>query len=225
MGVNADTLISFSIVWSIKTVINLHLKAASIEKTHLKTSSKIGLVLISLFCSCARLLSIVCFFTPFIGLFNLLNHYKAEQIPFAQSIRDDFTGNITWGEIDRWTFENGTEFGTPPGYNLYTFLTLQQSFWIFCFLSLLHILAVYGVKVLKAEKFREANKLEKLLHVMENMNIPYPVEDFDVLNGTEREHRERFEKVNTEVLLTMVVNMTIHLMMLAPLCYTGNQEN
>ena len=81
------------------------------------------------------------------------------------------------------------------------------------------------MKAMKTEKFRNADKLEKFLHVMENMNIPYPVEDFDVLNGTEREHRERFEKVNTEVLLTMVVNMTIHLMMLAPLCYTGNQEN
>ena len=225
IGIDADTLIIFSIFWSIKTVINLHLKAASIEKTHLKTSSKIGLVLISLFCSCARLLSIVCFFTPFIGLFNLLNHYKAEQIPFAQSIRDDFNGNITWGEIDRWTFENGTDPGTPPGYNLYTFFTLQQSVGIFFALSLVHFLAVYMVKVLKAEKFRDADKLEKFLHVMENLNIPYPVEDFDVLNGTEREHRERFEKVNTEVLLTMVVNMTIHLMMLAPLCYTGNQEN
>ena len=67
--------------------------------------------------------------------------------------------------------------------------------------------------------------MEKFLQVMENLNIPYPVEDFDVLNGTEREHRERFEKVNTEVLLTMVVNMAIHLMMLTPLWFTGNQEN
>ena len=66
--------------------------------------------------------------------------------------------------------------------------------------------------------------MEKFLQVMENLNIPYPVEDFDVLNGTEREHRERFEKVNTEVLLTMVVNMAIHLMMLTPLWFTGNQE-
>ena len=227
MGVNADTLISFSIVWSIKTVINLHLKAASIEKTLLKTSSKIGLVLISLFCSCARLLSIVCFFTPFIGLFNLLNHYKAEQIPFAQSIRDDFNGNITWGEIDRWTFDDETELGTPPGYNKYTLFTLAESVQLFAILIFLQILAVYMVKVMKAEKFREADKLEKLLHVMENLNIPYPVEDFDVQNGREREHRERFNKVNTEVVLTMLFNMLIHLLMLAPLWYTGNinQDN
>ena len=65
------------------------------------------------------------------------------------------------------------------------------------------------------------DRLEKLLHVMENLNIPYPVEDFDVLNGTEKEHRERFEKVNTEVLVTMMVNMLIHLIMLAPLWSTG----
>ena len=221
MGIKADTLIVFSILWSMKTVINLHLKAALIEKTHLRFRSKVGLVLISLFCSCARLLSTVCFFTPHIGLFDILNHFKAEQIPFAQSIRDDFYGNITWGEIDRWTFENGTNPGTPPGYNLYTFFILQQSVSIFFALSLVHFLAVYMVKVMKAEKFRDADKLEKFLHVKENMNIPYPVEDFDVLNGTEREHRERFEKVNTEVLVTMMVNMIIHLIMLAPLWSTG----
>merc|ERR1712020_538926 len=224
-GISVNVLISLSILWSLKTFINLHLKAASIEKTHLRVWSKIGLVLISLFCSCARLLSIVAFISPFMGLCNLLNHYKAEQIPFSQSIRDDFNGNLTWGEIDRWTFENGTYPGTPPGYNLYTLFTLAESVQLFAILIFLQFLAVYMVKVLKTEKFREADKLEKFLHVMENMNIPYPVEDFDVLNGTEREHRERFEKVNTEVLLTMLVNMLIHLVMLAPLWYTGNQEN
>ena len=136
-----------------------------------------------------------------------------------------YGGSGIWGEIDRWTFEDETDPGTPPGYNRYTLFTLAESVQLFGILFLLHFLAVYMVKVLKAEKFREADKLEKLLHVMENLNIPYPLEDFDVLNGTEREHRERFEKVNTEVLLTMVVNMIIHLLMLAPLWYTGNQQN
>ena len=199
IGIDADTLITFSILWSLKTCVTLHLKAASVEKTHLRIWSTIGLVLISLFCSCARLLAIVGFFTPFIGLFNLLNHYKAEQIPFAHSIRDNFTGNITWGEIDRWTFEDETDPGTPPGYNRYTLFTLAESVQLFGILFLLHFLAVFMVKVLKAEKFREADKLEKLLHVMENLNIPYPLEDFGVLNGTET------------FVLTMLVN-------------TGNQE-
>ena len=77
IGIDTDTLIILSILWSIKTCVTLHLKAADIEKTHLRIISKIGLILISLFCSCARLLAIITFFTPFIGLFNLLNQILA----------------------------------------------------------------------------------------------------------------------------------------------------
>ena len=43
---HADTLIILSILWSIKTCVTLHLKAASIEKTHLRFKSKISLVVI-----------------------------------------------------------------------------------------------------------------------------------------------------------------------------------
>ena len=69
----------------------------------------------------------------------------------------------------------------------------------------------------------ESVRLEKFLHLLDNMNIPYASEDFDVLTWTEI--WKRFEKVNTVVLLTMEVNMTIDLLMLAPLFYTSNQEN
>ena len=64
--------------------------------------------------------------------------------------------------------------------------------------------------------------MDKLIHTTENMTIAYPLEDFDVLNGSAREHRERFEKVNVEVLLTMLVNFLFHMLMLGPLWYTGN---
>ena len=69
----------------------------------------------------------------------------------------------------------------------------------------------------------ESVRLEKFLHLLDNMNIPHASEDFDVLTWTEI--WKRFEKVNTVVLLTMEVNMTIYLLMLAPLFYTSNQEN
>ena len=80
------------------------------------------------------------------------------------------------------------------------------------------------VKVMTSKKFREADKLEKLIHVTENMSIAYPMEDFDVLNGSAREHRERFEKVNKEVLTTMIINCLINMLMLGPLWYTGNMR-
>jgi len=79
------------------------------------------------------------------------------------------------------------------------------------------------VKVVKSKTFREADKLDKLIHTTENMTISFPFEDFDVLNGSAREHRERFEKVNVEVLLTMLVNFLVHILMLGPLWYTASQ--
>ena len=226
--VSADVLIILSIAWSMKTVVTLNLKAADVEKTHLRFKTKMFMILISLLSSSARLLSIISFFTPFIGLFSLLNHHKAEQIPFGPSKTGELKPDdqitidnrtFTWGKVDRWTFENDTE--TAPEYNLYTYFTLGQSFAIFSCLVFLQFIAVFTVKFTRVKKFRQANILNKFIHSTDNLTIASPFEDFDVLNGTEKEHRERFQKVNTEVLMTMAVNMIFHLVMLAPLWYTG----
>ena len=226
--VSADVLIILSIAWSMKTVVTLNLKAADVEKTHLRFKTKVCLILTSLLSSSARLLSIISFFTPFIGLFSLLNHHKAEQIPFGPSKTGELKPDdqitidnrtFTWGKVDRWTFENDTE--TAPEYNLYTYFTLGQSFAIFSCLVFLQFIAVFTVKLTRVKKFRQANILNKFIHSTDNLTIASPFEDFDVLDGTEKEHRERFQKVNTEVLMTMAVNMIFHLVMLAPLWYTG----
>ena len=57
---------------------------------------------------------------------------------------------------------------------------------------------------------------------MENLNIAYPFQDFDSLDGSPEEHKERFHQVNSEVLTTMLVNSVIHSLMLLPLWYTGS---
>ena len=57
---------------------------------------------------------------------------------------------------------------------------------------------------------------------MENLNIAYPFQDFDFLNGSAEEHKKRFQEVNSEVLWTMLVNSVIHGVMLLPLWYTGS---
>jgi len=167
-------------------------------------------------------------------LFSLLNHHKAEQIPFGPSKTGELKPNdqitidnrtFTWGKVDRWTFENDTETAseTAPEYNLYTYFTLGQSFTIFSCLVFLQFLAVFTFKFTRVKKFRQANILNKFIHSTDNLTIASPFEDFDVLDGTEKEHRERFQKVNTEVLMTMAVNMIFHLVMLAPLWYTASQ--
>ena len=169
-GVPAEAVITLSVLWSFKTCLSLHEKATKVEKTHLETTSKILVVLISFFASAARILSIICFFVPFFGLFDLLHHHKAEQIPFSLG-KDGFynatdmlelynTTPVRWGEIDRWDYTDPTH-PTPPSYNTFTYFTLAQAFKLFWLLIFLHLLIIFLVKVFKSQEFRKADNLDK----------------------------------------------------------------
>ena len=169
-GVPAEVVITLSVLWSFKTCLSLHVKAINVEKTHLETTSKILVVLISFFASAARILSIICFFTPFFGLFDLLHHHKAEQIPFTLGKEGKYrpsdmlelynTTPVRWGLIDRWDYSDVTS-PSPPSYNTFTLLTLAESFKLFWILIFLHLLIIFLVKVYKSREFKEADKLDQ----------------------------------------------------------------
>ena len=72
---------------------------------------------------------------PFIGLFNLLNHYKAEQIPFAQSIREDFKGKYHLGRNRQVEFWEWSRLRHTPGLqSLHLLHTSRVGLFIFLFL-------------------------------------------------------------------------------------------
>ena len=81
-GTNDLALLVMSIIWSIKTLFTLHLSSVSLEKLYFPLKSQISLFAWTVFCMSKRILVLVMFFTPSLGLFNLLYHWKAEQIPF-----------------------------------------------------------------------------------------------------------------------------------------------
>ena len=223
-----------SVLWSFRTCLSLHVNVNKVEKTHLGFTSAIFLIIIAFFASSARILAIISYFTPFFGLFDLLHHHKAEQIPFSLSKEGKYGPNDTlvlynstsvrWGLIDTWDYSD-EDNPTPPSYTTYTLLSLAESFMIFWLLVLIHLLAVFFVKIKRSEKFQQADKLDKFLHCMENLNIAYPFQDFDILHGSAEEHKKRFRNVNIEVLLTMFVNFLVHCLMLLPLWLTGQGNN
>ena len=106
----------------------------------------------ALFSTLRKVLSIVVFFTPSMGLFSLLHHWQAEQIPFTSSFRIieeykkspsqipqfdiidlyNMTETVHWTDLDRWSYED-PKHPTPPHYSIYTVLTLQHTFIAFWF--------------------------------------------------------------------------------------------
>ena len=75
-------LLIFSVIWSFKTCILSHLKVVSASREHFPTMSKIVIGLYSFFAVSSRVLCMIMFFAPSLGLFNLLKHLQAEQTPW-----------------------------------------------------------------------------------------------------------------------------------------------
>ena len=110
----------------------------------------------------------------------------------------------------------------PPDYDLYTGLRLRQYFLLFVLHYVLQTLAVFITKYIVVKEFRKINMIKQFAHSLENCGIVIPLQDWDVAHGTVEEHRERFSKVNREVIVTMVVNFFFNFVMLVPLIYTGS---
>ena len=77
-----QTILAISVAWSLKTCVNLNLKALKIRKGFMPTKAKMLVWVWSLFGSLRRTLSIVVLFIPCLGLFDTLYHWNAELIPF-----------------------------------------------------------------------------------------------------------------------------------------------
>ena len=77
-----ETVLTLSVILSMKTCVNLHLKAIKVNKGFFPMTSKLIVWTWGLFGTLRRVLSMVIYFVPFLGLSNVLHHWRAEQIPF-----------------------------------------------------------------------------------------------------------------------------------------------
>ena len=246
-------LLVLSILLSFKSCITTHLKLLVAKRERFPMGSKIMAASYSFFCCTTRIMIIIMYFAPALGLFNLLHHWQAEQTPWEPNIEGYFVTNgtielknhtIVWNQIDRWSKRNnesifievtnvqGTETNTSnieyladnpePSYTLYTFFTLGQYFIGFCIIMSLHMVFVYLAKWKYChDNFQQLNHFEKIIHAIENLNIPFNIEEWDSGNGNAQAHRLRMEANATEIKSLLVVNFLFNSLMLSPLCILG----
>ena len=222
-----------SIIWSLQTSIKEIMKAMSLEKAHFTMISKVAVLVFAVFSTVTKILANISYFAPGLGLFDLLNHWRAEQVPFAVSLEGKLNASngdllylynrdpIPWALIDRWTYDDKYPKGNPPHYTQYTGMDLTQFFILYFVINVSHSLAIFFVKSATSESFRKANIIKRLVHCIETSNICLPYEDWDVKGGTIREHRARLSRVTKEVLATQLLNKVVGILMFVPLIYTG----
>ena len=83
IDISPKAIIIISVLWSLKTAILLHVKILSMEKDFFGFKAKATAFLWGLVSTLRRVLGIVAFFIPCLGLMNLLWHWHGEQYPFS----------------------------------------------------------------------------------------------------------------------------------------------
>ena len=79
---NPTYIIILSVFWSLKTSTMLHVKTLGMEKGFFGFTAKTATFLWGLVAGVRRVVGIVIFFSPSLGLLNLLWHHHAERYPF-----------------------------------------------------------------------------------------------------------------------------------------------
>ena len=222
-------LFAVSIALGLIGCITRQVKRIKVEKGFLKFSTALILHLWASSAALRRVVSTVVFFVPAMGLMSILNHWKAEQIPFgaAQSVRptsrvDLFneTEELLWRDISRWNTDN-PDHPTPPSYTLYTGMTLETTFKGFLYILFLQFFSVLMVKICTVKIYVKETPFNWFVDVLESMNVPSPFRDWDTYKGTVAEHRRRYAMVSTEMMCLYGVTLTFTMIMLAPLWWTG----
>ena len=249
LGMNQITILCLSIALSLWSCIKLHTKLVIFEKGFCPIMSKILIFLWGTFATLRRILSIVAMFTPSMGLFSLLHHWRAEQRPFR--IRMEYArrytiepqdeihlfgvnDSILWTKLDRWDYSDPLK-PTPPPYSHYTLLSLKHTFIAVVVLSALQLTTLVVVKFWTSRDFREeTHTTNMVIHVLENLNFASPFKDWNQWTGfslfgnhgrnTINELRIRYKNVVREMVATFAVNLLFTLILMVPLWHCGNVE-
>ena len=236
LGLEATTVLWISIAWSLLSCARMHTKLIALEKGFCKFSSQFFIFIWGSFATLRRVLSIIALFIPSMGLFSILHHWRWEQIPFSARLEyakrgflqpDDkislygLNETIYWTELDRWSYVDPQD-PQPPPYSLYTLLSLKHTLAAGAILLAINFLALLIVKYLTSAEFKSrGNIVNKLIHIVENMNYASPYEDWDEGDYSIEQYRVRFRATCYEMLATFAVNILCTAAMLVPLWHTG----
>ena len=160
LGLDAKTVLYLSITWSLLSCVRMHTKLICLEKGFCKFSTQFFIFVWGTFATLRRVLSIIAMFIPSLGLFNILHHWRWEQIPYKArqeyakrgflTPEDKITlyglnEDIYWTELDRWDY-TGPKDPQPPSYNIYTGLSLKWTFIAGSALLFVHFISLLILK-------------------------------------------------------------------------------
>ena len=240
LGLPVELLLIAGILWSYKQAWTSYVRGISLKKDYFPIESKLFIGLYVLISITIKVSIMILYLAPCLGLFNVLRHYQGELLPYKILIEPPqpnvytpeifklidvekdymYYSNappIPWRDITRFDYTNLKNPIKPP-MTLYTVFSTKvylAAFWIIVFIQ--PIVTFFIQKYSNPTPFARQDWLDKIIHAMENSQIPSPVEDFEEKPGTVSEHVTRSKKIIKEMGSTIVANFFYHIIMLAPI--------
>merc|ERR1719500_2025656 len=222
---SGDALLVMSVCWSLKTGVVSFLKIHSEQKAGmLSGAAKVVLGLRALLFSVTRIVCVVAFFGPFLGLGDCMAHWHAEGIRLDPELLD----NLHKENNPYWKKETVDMMYREQDYTNYTLVTLQAAFFIFLGVIFLHGIAIFILKMNVSSHFKSTGWLNKVGHVVESLHVPDVYKDFDVdLNPdwdrTPHDYRLAYNSVLKETLWMTSFQVVSNLLLLVPLLVTASK--
>ena len=231
LGMDPLVVATLGVLWGVVSTVKSYMYGIKVVKDYfpMKAMGMVGLY--AIITIVIKVGVIVLFFTPALGLFDLLKHLQGESLPYNVVMKKKInTSNeylyyskakpILWSEITRLDYEQSPP--ALPSYTLYSGYSIEEYFIIFWIIVLLHPFLIMGVKkMFNPTNFAKQSYLDRMIHAMENTQIPAPMNDWDEGPGSIKVHKERRKTVEIEIAMTILANFLVHCLMLFPLEILG----
>jgi len=170
-----------------------------------------------------RILAIVIYFTPSLGLFNILSHWKMGFLKVANAAaiyNMEYNGTIN-KFIDKWKrIENYSEL---------TIYELEKYFKAFLLFTIIHLIVTGVIKYLFVSKFQSFRLFfKKFYHILMNFTCPISYMDWDDEIVSNKDVENNWREVAKEMKILLGLFSLEHILLCVPmwiLSYNISQRN
>ena len=174
-------------------------------------------------------------------------HWSAEQISLDPKFQDE---SMPWGDhtvpptvmasavLSYWSKNTNqsvafsalfrsnysSAYIIPPHYKMYTLATLGDFYVMFWALMLIQCCIILILKLNLSDQFHGIGWTERILHVIETLNLPDCFGDWDSADGSYKEHMDRWKASLKEVMAMSVLHFLSNMIMLLPIIITGKKH-
>ena len=207
-------LIVLSLIWSFFSMMFGHVRWMVAKKKSLL--SIYGMTLHGIFVVLTlteRIFAILIFFSPSLGLFDLLGHWTMGKVNFKNNTQLEISinemGNVSETEKKWLPIENYIDLTVWP---------VKIYFFVATALFILHIIFTALIKRSTTINFiSNKSKLEKMLHLITQITCPLSYPDWDEGIKSEEDANKNWKKVTTQMKYMLSLFCTEHIIMTIPI--------